>query len=88
MICPIWSELQARFVRAAKAIEESTELAPDGKERNQVLNAAARIAQQELRQHESEHGCAPTSEDLVSHGRERWQEAVWRVEARKEREGS
>lgn len=88
MICPIWSELQARFVRAAKAIEGNIEFAPDRKGQNRTLNAAAQVAQQELCRHEREHGCAPTREDVVSTGRKRWEEAVGRVEARKERKDS
>jgi hypothetical protein len=42
MICPIWRELEARFARAAKAIEENDERLPGGSERNRQLNAAAR----------------------------------------------
>jgi hypothetical protein len=37
MICPIWRELQARFVRAAKAIEENDQRLPGGSERNRAI---------------------------------------------------
>ena len=79
MICPIWRELQARFVRAAKAIEENDERPPGGRERNRQLNAVARAAAQELFQHEKEHGCKPNRDEVVVESRRRRDEAVRRI---------
>jgi hypothetical protein len=83
MICPIWRELEARFVRTAKAIEENDERLPGGRERNRHLNAAARAAAQELRRHEQEHGCKPTPDNVAAEGRQRWEEVVRRIKARR-----
>ena len=60
MICPIWRELEARFVRAAKAIEENDERLPGGSERNRQLNAAARAAAQKLRRTSRNTGASRT----------------------------
>jgi hypothetical protein len=79
MICPIWRELEARFVRAAKAIEENDESLPGGSERNRQLNAAA----QELGRHEQEHRCKPNRDDVAAEGLWRWEEARRRIRARK-----
>jgi hypothetical protein len=85
MICPIWCELEARFVRAAKAIEENDERLPGGSERDRQLNAAARAAAQELGRHEQEHGCKPNRDDVAAEGFRRLEEARRRVRARKRR---
>ena len=82
MICPIWLELQARFVRATKAIEQNDERLPDKSERNRLLNAAAQAAVQELGRHEREHGCKPNRDDLAAEGLRRRKEAMRRVSAR------
>ena len=81
MICPIWRELGARFVRAAKAIEEHDESLPGGSERNQQLNAAA----QELGRHEHEHGCKPNRDDVAADRLRRWEEPRRRIRTRKSR---
>jgi len=83
MICPIWREMEARFVRAAKAIEENDERLPGGSERNRQLNAAARAAAQELGRHEQEHGCKPNRDDVAAEGLRRWEGALRRIRARK-----
>ena len=88
MICPIWRELEARFVRAAKAIEENYKCLPSGSERNRQLNAATRAAAQELRRHEQEHGCKPNRDDVAAEGLRRWEEARRRITARKSRSDS
>jgi len=89
MICPIWRELQARFVAAAKAIEENDERGRGGgSERNRQLNAAARGAVQELRRHEQEHGCKPSRDDVTAEGLRRREEALRRIRARKSRSDS
>jgi len=83
MICPIWRELQARFVRAAKAIEENDDRLPGGMERNRQLNAAARAAAKELGRHEQEHACKPTRDDIAGEGLRRRKEAMRRIRARR-----
>jgi hypothetical protein len=88
MICPIWRELEARFVCAAKAIEENEERLPGGSERNRQLNAAARAAAKELGRHEQEHGCKPCRDDVAAEGLRRWEEARRRIRARKSRSDS
>ena len=88
MMCPIWRELKARFVRAAKAIEENDESLPGGSERKRQLNAAARAAAQELGRHEQEHRCKPNRDDVAVEGLRRWEEALRRIRARKSRSDS
>ena len=88
MICPIWRELKARFVRAAKAIEENDERLPGGSERNRQLNAAARTAVKELGRHEQEHGCKPNRDQVTAEGLRLWEEAMRRVRVRKTRSDS
>ena len=83
MICPIWRELQARFVRAAKAIEEDDRHLPVGSGRNRQLNAAARAAAQELGRHEREHGCKPNRDEIAAEGLRRREEVLRRIMARK-----
>ena len=83
MICPVWRELHARFVRAAKAIEENDERLPGGIERNQQLNAAARAAVKELGQHEQEHGCKPNRDDVAAEALRRREEALRQIRARR-----
>jgi len=83
MICPVWRDLEAQFVRSAKAIEENDASRPGGRERNRQLNAAARAAAQGLRRHEQEHGCRPNPDDVAAEGRRRREEALRRIKARK-----
>jgi hypothetical protein len=83
MSCPIWRELQSRFVLAAKAIEENDERLSGGSERNRQLNAAARAAAQQISQHEREHGCKPNRDDVAAEGLRRREEALRRIKARK-----
>jgi hypothetical protein len=83
MICPVWRELHARFVRAAKAIEDNVEPLAGADERNRQLNAAARAAVAELVRHEQEHGCKPNREDLATEGLRRREEALRRIMARR-----
>jgi hypothetical protein len=82
MICPIWRELQARFVRAAKAIEENDERLVGGIERNRQLNVEAQAAVKELARHEQEHGCKPNRDDLAAESLRRREEALRRIRAR------
>jgi hypothetical protein len=88
MICPIRCELQARFARSAKAIEENDERLPGGRERNRQLNAAARAAAQELGRHEQEHGCKPNRDEVAAEGLRRREEALSRIRAHKSRSDS
>jgi len=88
MICPIWCELKAGFVRAAKAIEENDERLPSGSERNRQLNAAARAAAQELRRHEQDHRCKPNRDEVAAESFGRREEALRRIKARKSRSNS
>jgi hypothetical protein len=80
---PSLRDLEALFVRTAKAIEENDERRPGGRERNRQLNAAARAAAQELRRHEQEHGCKPNPDDVAAEGRRRREEVLRRIKARK-----
>ena len=82
MICPVWLQLQARFVRAAKAIERNGERVDAESEQNLQLNAVARAAAQELSRHEREHGCKPSREEIAAEGLRRWEQASRRVTAR------
>jgi hypothetical protein len=63
---PSLRDLEALFVRTAKAIEENDERRPGGRERNRQLNAAARAAAQELRRHEQEQGCKLNPDDVAA----------------------
>lgn len=81
MICPVWNKLHGEFVKAAAAIRRSRP------EKNKELNAAARASLDRLHQHEQEHGCKPSIEELKAEGRRREQEARRRLEARRNQNG-
>ena len=83
MICSVWKKLHTEFVRIARAIERTDTRRPRGVQRNRELNAAARASVETLHQHEREHGCKPSKEELKAYGERRWQEAQQRVEARR-----
>jgi len=83
MICSVWKKLHAEFVRIARAIERTDTCRSRGPERNKELNAAARASLETLHQHEREHGCKPSNEELQADGERRLQEAQHRVEARR-----
>ena len=83
MICPVWNELHAEFVRLARAIERTDTRRPGGPERNKELNAAARASVKKLQQHEREHGCKPSNAELKAEGERRLLEAQQGVEARR-----
>ena len=82
MICSVWKKLHTEFVRIARAIERTDARRPRA-ERNTDLNAAARASVEKLHQHEREHGCKPSKEELKAYGERRWKEAQQRVEARR-----
>jgi hypothetical protein len=83
MICSVWNELHTEFVRIARAIERTDTRRPAAAERIKDLNAAARASVEKLHQHEQEHGCKPSIEELKADGKRRWQEAQQQVEARR-----
>jgi hypothetical protein len=83
MVCSVWNKLHAEFLRIARAIEKTDTCRPRGAERNKELNAAARESVEKLHQHEREHGCKPSNEELKADGKRRWREAQQRVEARR-----
>jgi len=83
MICSVWKKLHAEFVSIARAIERTDTRHPRGAERNKELNDAARASVEKLHQHEREHGCKPSNEELKADGERRWQEAQQRVKARR-----
>ena len=83
MICSIWKKLHKEFVGTARAIEGTDTCRAGGAERSKQLNAAARAAVENLHQHEREHGCKPSREELRADGEQRWQEARQRIEVRR-----
>jgi hypothetical protein len=83
MICSVWKKLHTEFARIAGAIERTDTSRPRGAERNRELNAAARASMEKLHQHEREHGCKPSNDELKADGERRWQEARQRGEARR-----
>jgi hypothetical protein len=83
MICSVWEKLHAEFVGIARKIERTDTRRSGRAERNRELNASARVIIERLHQHEREHGCKPSDEDLKADGERRWREALQRVEARR-----
>jgi hypothetical protein len=83
MICSVWKKLHAEFVRTASAIEKTGRCGPGEAKRNEELNAAARASVEKLHQHERQHGCKPSHEELKAEGVYRWQEAQRRLESRR-----
>jgi hypothetical protein len=83
MICSVWKKLHTEFVGIARKIERTDTGRLGGAERNRELNAAARVTIERLHQHEREHGCKPSNEDLNADGERRLREAHQRVEARR-----
>jgi len=83
MICSAWKKLHNEFVKTARAIERTDTCRPHGAERNKELNTVARARLDRLHQHEREHGCKPTNEELKADGVRRSQEARHRAEARR-----
>lgn len=83
MICSVWKKLHAEFVGIARKIERTDTRRSGGAERNRELNASARVIIERLHQHEREHGCKPSNDDLKANGERRLREAQQRVEARR-----
>ena len=83
MICSVWKKLHTEFVGIARKIERTDTRCLAGAERNRELNTAARVIVERLHQHEREHGCKPSNEDLKAGGERRLREAQQRVEPRR-----
>jgi len=85
MICSVWKKLHTEFVRIARKIERTDARRLGGAERNRELNATARVIIERLHQHEREHGCKPSNEDLKTDGERRLREAQQRVGTHREK---
>lgn len=83
IICSVWEKLHAEFVGISRKIERTETRRLGGAERNRELNASARVIIERLHQHEREHGCKPSNEDLKADGERRLREAQQRVEVRR-----
>jgi hypothetical protein len=83
MTCSVWKKLHTEFAGIARKIERTDTRRLGGAERNRELNAAARVIIERLHQHEREHGCKPSNEDLKADGERRLREAQQRVETRR-----
>ena len=83
MICSVWKKLHGEFLRIAREIERTDTCRSRGAERNKELNAAARASLEKLHQHEREHGCKPSNEELKADGERRLHEAQQRLNARR-----
>jgi len=83
MICSVWKQLHTEFVGIGRKIERTDTRRLGGAERNRKLNDAARVIIERLHQHEREHGCKPSNENLQAGGKRRLREMQQRVEARR-----